>query len=540
MDDFARRRGLGGTDTERARAWTLLAVYQQTLGFGFVNFDDPLYISSNPHIADGLTWEGLRWAFFSRYVGTSWHPLLWINFMLDVEVFGLSAWWSHLENVLLHLANTLLVYAVFSTATGRSFNSAVVAALFALHPLNVESVAWACERKNTLSMLFFLIACYSYVQYARSKSKLWHMTVAVTFFLGLLSKPSVVVFPVMLLLLDIWPLRRIRKIPGTFLRFEFDSGIITEKILLFVLSAAVVAINIADASPSSSRLVDVQVPQRIANAIISTLDYVQKTIVPANLAAYYPFPQHMPPWHVAVSLGVIAAITLLACLTLSSAPFLFAGWCWFLVGLAPVTGIIPYGEWMARADRFAYSPCIGLFIMAAWGAASLCKKSPRALGMGLALSILLPLTLLTYAQIQTWRDTRAVFTNCATVTRCNWLAYQNLGSMDKESGNVAAALENYNKLIHCYPDYAETYYNLGNLYYSMDNKAAAMDNFRTAMEKRPNFMLAMYNLCIVSMEMKQFDEARALISSLRGIDPFNAQYRITAEAIELAATNSTQ
>ncbi len=356
-----------------------LGVYWQVRDHEFISFDDNTYITENRHVKTGLTQENILWAFrFSDKGGTYWHPLTWLSHMTDCHFYGLNPGMHHTTNLLFHIANTILLFLLFKRMTGALWQSAFVAALFALHPLNTDSVAWVAERKNVLSTFFWILTMLAYVRYTEHPGFFRYMTMFLSFVLGLLSKPMLVTLPCVLLLLDYWPLKR-------FLisdcRFPIESKnemspaqtgdrkskVLWEKLPLFALSAASVCLS----SLSLQRYKNIIFPEsvlmtlRIENALVSYVRYILKMICPQNLAFYYPYPDSLPTWQ---SLGAAILLVIISYLTIRafrSMPYLITGWLWYLGTLVPVSGLIQAGLWPATADRWAYVPLIGLFIMIA-------------------------------------------------------------------------------------------------------------------------------------------------------------------------------
>jgi hypothetical protein len=340
-----------------------LAVYLPVRQFGFVNFDDPDYVSANAHIAHGLTRAAVLWAFTTGYAA-NWHPLTWLSHMIDVQVFGVNAGPQHLVNLLLHVLNTLLLFGLLHRMTGARGRSAFVAALFAVHPLHVESVAWIAERKDVLSTLFWMLTMWAYVAYVRRPSWARYLGVAIAFALGLMAKPMLVTLPAVLLLLDVWPLGR----TGVTRLLRPRRALVLEKLPLFALAAvsSVMTFLVQRRGGAVSTVDQYPWASRVANALVEYVVYLGRMCWPARLSIFYPYSQSLPGWSVAGSLVLLVALSVAVFRAGGRRPYLVVGWLWYVVTLVPVIGLIQIGT-QARADRYTYVPLIGIFIMAAWG-----------------------------------------------------------------------------------------------------------------------------------------------------------------------------
>src|SRR5579859_4711924 len=353
-------------------ALATLAVYWQVHSFEFTNYDELFMIVKNPIVRAGLTPEGVAWALTTSWF-EYWHPVTWLSLMLDCELFGLNSGWHHVVNLAFHLTNTLLLFAVLRRFTSSYWRSVVVAALFALHPLHVESVAWVAERKDVLSCLFFLLTLLAYDRYVEEskpktpKANAWYCGALGFFALGLMSKPMLITLPFVLLLLDYWPLKRF-KIESLSSKAQAFGLLIREKVPFFVLTAASCVISYLGVKSGGSILSAEAVPWsvRLANVPVSYAKYLLKTIYPAHLAILYPMPAHVPLWQVAGSLVLLGLMTALVVFKLRSAPYLFVGWFIFLGMLVPTVGFVQAG-FQSMADRYMYIPAIGLFVAVTWG-----------------------------------------------------------------------------------------------------------------------------------------------------------------------------
>ena len=354
---------------------SILCIYWQVRHFSFVNYDDPQYVTANYAVQAGLAFENIRWAFTAVHAN-NWHPLTWLSHMLDCQIYGLDPGRHHLTNVLFHILNTLLLFLVFKKMTGALWKSAFVAALFALHPLHVESVVWVAERKDVLSTFFFMLTLWSYTRYVERTNLYNYLMVLLFFMLGLMTKPMLVTLPFVFLLLDYWPLQR-------FCFGSSDSngqrsfywGLVWEKMPLFILSSAssVVTYLVQKSSGAVNSLAAIPFHVRIANALLSYVSYIEKMLWPEHLAVLYPYPNVILPWKIVCAGLLLMMISVFIFRRLRSKPYLAVGWLWYLGTLVPVIGIVQVGA-QAMADRYTYVPLIGIFFIAAWGGADLVTK----------------------------------------------------------------------------------------------------------------------------------------------------------------------
>jgi protein O-mannosyl-transferase len=393
---------------------TVLA-FLPSLGNGYVILDDPLYVTANREVRQGITLEGAAWALTAN-VANNWHPLTVLSHMLDVEVFGLPPVGHHLTSLLLHLAGVLLLFEALRRMTGAAYRSALVAALFAVHPTRVESVAWISERKDVLSGLFWMLALLAYLGWVRRPSAGRYLLVTLALALGLAAKPMVVTLPCVLLLLDFWPLGR-----------RGLRGLIVEKIPLFALSAASSVVTLHYQRTSMAPLDVLPWDLRLANAAVSYVSYLGKAFLPRNLAVFYPFPMEIPAWKTAGAVLLLALVTALAVWRARKSPWLLVGWLWFLGTLVPVIGLVQVGR-QAMADRYTYLPFVGLFLAVVWGTAEWAERrgALRPVLGALAVLAILGLAGMTRAQTRHWRDGVTLFRHALAVTGNNPLARQGL------------------------------------------------------------------------------------------------------------------
>ncbi len=432
--------------------------YWQVGRHDFINYDDPRYVVNNPHVNSGLSGENVRWA-FATFSESNWHPLTWLSHMVDVRLFGMDAGRQHLVNVLFHLANTVLLFLFLDRATGAGAQSLFVAALFALHPLHVESVAWVAERKDVLSTLFWMLTLISYVRYVERPGRSRYVCVLLAFAFGLMSKPMLVTLPFALLLLDYWPLGRMG--PGG----SNPTRLLLEKVPLVALSiaSAVVTILAQQKGGSVAHLKGLPLVSRCANALSAYVSYLGKTIWPDNLAVIYPL---APTLTMLPALGAGLMLVCITAICLRSArrhPCLIVGWLWYLLTLVPVIGVVQVGL-QSIADRYTYVPLIGLFVMAAWGAPVLFSDRPgkRVVLSSAAGLMLLACAVLTWRQTGYWKDTITLFTHAVDAVDRNYVAHNILGDTFVEMGRTEDAILHYSMVLQVWPDDGNALVGMGN------------------------------------------------------------------------------
>jgi protein O-mannosyl-transferase len=454
-------RGLGerGQGSESLRHWILRAVltaltllaFWPTFHNRFVNLDDPLYITGNPWVRKGFTREGLV-RVWTANVANNWHPLTVLSHMLDCQVFGLDPAGHHGTSLLLHLANVLLLFEVLRRMTGAAGRSAAVAALFAVHPLHVESVAWVAERKDVLSALFWILGMGAYAGYAHRPSLGRYPLVALLMILGLMAKPMVVTLPLALLLLDVWPLGRLELTPGWARRLACLAG---EKLPLLGLSAAASVVTLRYQTTSLVPLEILPWRLRLANAAVSYLTYLEKTILPRNLAAFYPVQFEIPVWRAAAAGALLCGMTILTVWKVRRAPWLLVGWLWFLGTLVPVIGLVQVGR-QALADRYTYIPSIGLFLAICWGLGELARGRIRRTALaGAAVVAVLLLAAAARNQVRTWHDSVTLYRHALAVTPGNWVAHVGLAKALAGQQDWAGAIEHYQAALRFRPGLRE-------------------------------------------------------------------------------------
>jgi tetratricopeptide (TPR) repeat protein len=513
-----------------ALAVVTLAVYGQVIHHQFISLDDDLYISNNPLVTKGLSLEGVKWA-FTTFHAANYHPLTWLSHMLDSQLFGLAAGRHLLINVLLHVFNTLLLYLIFRRMTGADWSSAIIAALFALHPLHVESVAWAAERKDTLSTFFGLLTLLAYVRYTESVSWKRYAQVALTLALGLMAKPMLVTLPFALLLLDYWPLKRLRWNPAEGVKRLPQAllPLIREKLLLFaVVAASMVVTYVAQSRGGAVQtLVGEPLSLRLGNALVSYAKYLLLTFWPGGLGVYYPFsPAKLFGWQIALAFLLLASITLLAVRQAARRPYLLVGWLWFLGTLVPVIGLVQVGG-QALADRYHYLPSIGLFMALVFTAADFLasKRIPRAAIITGAAAWLLILGARTWVQVGLWRDSQTLFTHTLSVTSDNLVIEYNLGHVLGQQGKLDEAVRHFAEAIRINPNYYDALFNMGVTLANQGKFAEALEYYDQALRVEPNSGKAYMEKGLVLAKQGKMNDASPLLYKALELAPDNADVR---------------
>ena len=495
-------------------------MFGQTLHYEFTNYDDSDYVTRNAQVGRGLTWEGIAWA-FTHFHAANWHPLTWLSHMLDAQLFGMNPGGHHLTNLILHSATTILLFLLLRQMTGALWRSAFVAALFAVHPLHVESVAWIAERKDVLSGLFFVLTLIAYVRYSRAPH--WRRYALTLFFfvLGLMSKPMLVSAPLILLLLDYWPLDRLQK--GTVTR------LLREKLPFLIPVAASCAVTVLAQRETIAPTTRLGFGARLANAIVSYLDYIRQMFWPKDLAVFYPWDAaRLGVWPVSCAFVLLAGITV-AVLMLRRRRYFATGWLWYLIMLVPVIGILQVGS-QARADRYTYLPQIGLYLIIAWGAVDLAERLRhyRVYLGALGGAVIIILTFVAHSQAGYWKNSETLWTHAVASTNTNALAELNLGEalqrqgrnrearthfetslrinrnqpgllavigeFDLTEGRLSEALEFLREAIALQPNDQNAHYNLGNIYLQIGNAEEALGQYRRALDLNPDDVEALNNM----------------------------------------------
>jgi len=495
----------------------VFAVFGQTIGYGFVNFDDHSYIYQNPVISKGLSLAGIRWAFTHIVVG-NWHPLTTIVHMLDCQLYGLWAGGHHLTNVLLHAGCAVLLFLVLREMTGALLRSAFVAALFAIHPLRVESVAWVSELKDVLSGLFFMLTLWAYVRYARGpRSRGRIMMVMVWFALGLMSKPMLVTVPFVLLLLDFWPLDRLQ-------RWSQLPALLKEKAALFALTALSCVATVMAQQRAIQQVKDSSLPVRLDNALVAYVVYLGKLIWPSHLVVLYPLIKGGPPvWQAIGGFVLLAGLTAATFLLRRRHPYFLVGWLWYLGMLVPVIGILQVGR-QAYADRYTYLPEIGLCIAGVWAAADWAGRNwNRRMLLGAAGTVILAaLAIAACVQTTMWRDSETLWTHALESNPENVVARITLGFYYYEAGRPDMAIAEYGAALRIDPTLVEGHTDLGNALLKEGRTDKAVSQYREAMRIDPGYADAHYNLANVLLKTGSTGEAIAEYLETVRLEPSNA------------------
>jgi len=478
-------------------AWTV-AVYWPVLHNDFIDFDDDVYVTVNIMVRQGLTLKGFIWA-FTTFHAANWHPLTWLSHMLDVELFGLNPMGHHATSLLLHAANSLLLCALLHRLTGFLGRSMFVALLFALHPLHVESVVWVAERKDLLSTLFWLLTMWAYIGYIDKPSLKHYLPVAVFFALGLMAKQMLVTLPVILLLMDYWPLNRLKPHHGESRACQVSLlTLLIEKIPLVVLSAAA-SLMIMRAHASVGALFSVDQDSILlhsGNAFLSYVKYIRNMFRPADLALFYPFESSaVTPLKVSGAIILLAVITGMLAAQRKSRPYLLFGWAWYLITLLPVIGFIRVGG-QALADRYTYIPLIGLFLMIVWGGAEVAGKWRKGIPAvaGMAVIVIAILSLQTVTQIRYWKSSYDLYAHALAVVERNWLAHNNMGILLSQHNRNDAAIGHFQESVRLNPQGIEGFRNLGNSLQMAGRNAEAIEAYHQAVWLNPNDAESHYRL----------------------------------------------
>jgi tetratricopeptide (TPR) repeat protein len=499
------------------------AVYASVRTHGFLQFDDATYVVENGVVRSGLTWQGLQWALTAPYAG-NWHPLTWVSHMADVQMFGMDAGWHHLINLLLHIASTLLLFRVLARMTGATAASAFVAALFALHPLHVESVAWIAERKDVLSTFWWVLALTAYASYVRQPRAWRYAALLVCFALALLSKPMVVTLPFVLLLLDVWPLGRWQGLGGT----REAWALVREKGWLFLMAggSAVITFIVQRQAGAVQSLDRVPLVTRIAGVPVAYVHYLVTTVWPVHLAPLYPYPSSIPWWAGLGALAILIGLSALALRSFRSRPYVLVGWCWFLGTLAPVNGFVQVGSPL-YSDRYMYVPAIGLFVIVAWMAREWAAVRPVRVPWVAAAGALLVMVLaaVSYQQVQYWRDNITLWEHTVAVTGDNYRGQTNLGFALAQAGQRTRAVEAYREALRLNPTYPNAHNYLGSVLADMGAYDQAAAEYEEALRLLPRFAEAHNNLGLTRVAQDRFTDAVASFAEAVRLNPAFAAAR---------------
>jgi Tfp pilus assembly protein PilF len=520
------------------------AVYAPAMRNGFVNLDDPDYVTRNPHVLGGLTWADIHWALGSSYPSSNWHPLTWFSHMLDVQLYGGNPAGHHFTSILLHIFGVVLLFLLIEQATGRTLRSAAVAALFAVQPLNVEAVAWVSERKSVLSVFFFLLAIGAYGWYAKKPAPGRYLWVVLFFGLGITAKVMVIPFPFALLLLDYWPLARL---PGTDAEgkprtfFAALGALVIEKIPLFVMAAAGGAVTVYVHSREHALTATMPFSWRFKNAIFSYLAYLGKAVWPARLAPYYPHPENTLTWTTAALAALaLAAISLLVW-RFRERKYLLVGWLWYLGTMLPMIGFIQTGR-QGMADRFMHIPMMGLLFALVWLVGDLAREKhwQKEILIALFLIALAPFAAVTVRQISYWHDSYSLFAHTLEVTKNNGFAENDFGVALMERGEPQLAAQHFVAAVRLSPDLASPHYNVAVLLQKQNRLDDAEHEYRAALalsSDQAEIVQSHNNLGILYLGEGKYGAAVTELSAAIAIDPSSENSYIGRGTAEMQTMN---
>ena len=478
-----------------------LSLYWQVRHHEFIDYDDDVYVTKNPYIQKGLTWNSLAWSFTATY-GANWHPLTWLSHISDIELYGLHPGRHHLSNVIFHIINSILLFLFLRNTTGAIWKSAFVAAVFALHPLHVESVAQIAERKDVLSTFFFFLTLLYYSRYAESPGIKPYLAALLFFILGLMAKPMLVTMPCVLLLLDYWPLDRLKN--------GIHRQVILEKIPFFIFSAlsAVITVFAQKSGGAVKSLAAYPLDVRIANSLVSYMAYIEKMLWPSKLTFLYPHPGMPQIWKTAAAVMLIVCISGLVIRQTRQRPYLIAGWLWYLGTLVPVIGLVQVGL-QSMADRYTYIPLIGLFIMTAWSIPDLLSETRYGNTVLAALSgvIFSLMMAITWVQTGYWNNSMKLFEQALAVTENNCMVHNNMGIILQQQGKLDGAIAHYAEALRLKPDHAGFVNNMGTALEEQGKLDEAARYYLKSLELNPGLARPHNNLAYILEKQGKADEA---------------------------------
>ncbi|MCX6224009.1 MAG: tetratricopeptide repeat protein [Bacteroidia bacterium] len=492
------------------------AAFGRILGNDFINFDDNKYITENYHVQSGINQESIKWAFTTTYF--YWHPLTWLSHTLDWSLFGANASGHHLVSMLLHIGAVIFLFLFLYKTTNNLWPAAFAAAFFAIHPLRVESVAWAAERKDILSMFFGMACLYAYAFYAELPKLSKYILCLILFIFSLMSKPMMVTMPFVLMLLDYWPLKRWQK--------SMAGRIIWEKVpfLLLTIASSILTFWAQNKGGAVASETILPLITRVDNAVVSYVAYLERTFWPFNLAVFYPYEFSLPLWKVLISAIIIIVITLAVLYYIRKLPFLFVGWFWYLGTLVPLIGLIQAGM-QAMADRHTYLPSIGIAIMLAWVLSLLfqSENTRKKILFPAEIASLAILSVLTWQQCSFWKNSITLFSHALQVTKDNYLAHNNRGTAYIGIGQYQRAIDDYNEGIRLNPGYAPAYNNRGNAYIGIGQYQRGIDDYNEAILRKTDFADAYNNRGVAYARLGQYQ---------RVIEEFNKAIHLNPDHVD--------
>jgi tetratricopeptide (TPR) repeat protein len=491
------------------------AVFGQTLRHQFINYDDPLYVYDNPHVRAGLSWHGVAWA-FTHVHSQNWHPLTTISHMIDCQLFGLNPGAHHLVNVVWHSVAALLLFILLQKMTERVWASAFVAAVFAIHPLRIESVAWIAERKDVVSGVFFVLTLLAYFHWTRKPTLGRYVTMSILLACGLMSKPMLVTTPLVLLLLDYWPLRRFER--------STIAKLVIEKIPLFALSVGSIVATLWAQNFALGSTEFLPLKWRITNALFSYFEYVRQMFWPVDLIPFYVHPENrLETWRLVLAVAVLICVTGIAIARRRKNPYLIVGWLWYLIMLVPVIGIVQVGL-QGHADRYTYLPHIGLYIAIVWLIWDLTKlwRAQKVMLSGAAILTLTVLSILSWKQTAHWRDTEALWRHTLAVTPDSDVAHAGLGGILFVRGQIDESIDHYDRALRLRDGNIAAHFGLGRALAAKQKTDAAIFHFQKALGIQPDFIAASNDLGVQFASKGEIDNAIAAWRQTLSFDPDNA------------------
>ncbi len=492
----------------------------------FINFDDDTYVTENNYIKTGVNPESIKWA-ATAVIASNWHPLTWISHMIDWRLFGADAAGHHIVSLLLHIGAVIFLFLFLNKTTNNLWPAAFAAALFALHPLRVESVAWIAERKDVLSMFFGMACLFTYTFYTESSKPSRYFLCLILFMLSLMSKPMLVTLPFVLMLLDYWPLQRWQKDLNESQKGFFSKGrLVWEKVpfICITIASSILTVWAQNKGGAVASFKSLSFIDRADNAIFSYLVYLEKIFCPFNLSFFYPYQYSLPPWKILISGIILVLITFAVIYYLKKLPFLFVGWFWYLGTLIPLIGLVQVGS-QAIADRYTYLPSIGIAVMVAWGIQFLIKSAHirKKILFPTGVIFIITLSLLTWQQCGYWKNSETLFRHALFVSEDNDVAHMNLGLALFAEGKIREAISHYNRAIQIKPNDADFYNNRGVAYANLSQYQLAVEDFNKAIRLSDNIAESYVNRGTIYYNLRQYQ---------RAIEDFNEAIRLRPNCID--------